>query len=409
MRPPCLCVLMLAFALVSLGHVERALAQHSSMSMSLYNDESSFRPDLSQRDLKLIVRVLGLGTAEQQALNDLYSGYAGTLQTEGADVKSFVNGEIERAEMMQDVRLLDKAQKRLGEWEKRSEQVKKQFLDDLKSLLTREQEGRWPIVERELRRLRLIGSGRLRGESHDLVRITEDDLGAAPSPELAETLNRYSDELDRALVARDGYLTENNKPFSECESSDPQKARGIWDGAQRVRAAVRDINDRFVRLIAPELPADKRPQFEKQVFDQSYRALTEPTKTDTYLKESSDVPGLSGEQKSRLAEVRSKHETRKRELLTVAARAWRDFESTNKPSALAEALGEKPKDETQRMYNGAWLPESHPLVQYRKDRLELDRATRASVDAVLTPEQRAGAASKVEPYAKFVNWCPWGL
>src|SRR5689334_10800214 len=93
MRPLCLRVLMLAFALGSVAITQPASAQHSSMSMSLYNDESSFRPDLSPRDLKLMVRVLGLGTAEQQALNDLYSGYAGTLQTEGGDVRNFVNGE----------------------------------------------------------------------------------------------------------------------------------------------------------------------------------------------------------------------------------------------------------------------------------------------------------------------------
>ena len=31
--------------------------------------------------------------------------------------------------------------------------LKKSFMEDLKSLLTRDQEARWPIVERELRRM----------------------------------------------------------------------------------------------------------------------------------------------------------------------------------------------------------------------------------------------------------------
>jgi hypothetical protein len=385
------------------------VAQYSSMSMGLYNDETSFRPDLSARDLKLIIRVLVLGEAEQQALNDLYAGYAATLQNEGADVRAFVNGEIERAEIMQDMRLLDKAQKRIADWEKRSEQVKKQFLDDLKSLLTREQEGRWPVVERELRRWRKIGSGRLCGESLDLVRMTEDALGTPPGAELAATLNHYSDDLDRSLVARDAFIGENAKVFTESETSDPQKAKAIWDEGQHFRSVVRDINERYARLISSQLPPDNRAAFEKQLFDQTYRPIVKATKTEEYLKEAAALAGLSGEQRARLDGIQTKYEAERRALLERAARGWRDFEATMKPERLAEALGEKPKDENNQMYNGAWLPESHPLVQYRRARFELDQAMRVSIDAVLTSEQRVSVTAKTVPYAEFQNWTPYGL
>src|SRR5882672_5209093 len=104
-----------------------ALAQFSSMSMGLYNDEGSFRPDLSTRDLKVIVRVLNLHPEAEKALMDLYAGYDGSLQSEGAAVKEFVNDQIEKSEIMQDPDLLSKAHSRIAQWNQRSEQIKKTF------------------------------------------------------------------------------------------------------------------------------------------------------------------------------------------------------------------------------------------------------------------------------------------
>ncbi len=47
--------------------------------------------------------------------------------------------------------------------------------------------------------MKYIGGGRLSGESIDLVRLTDEVLGTeTPSKELADLLNRYSDDLDHA-------------------------------------------------------------------------------------------------------------------------------------------------------------------------------------------------------------------
>ena len=60
-----------------------------------------------------------------KALEELYSGYAGALQSEGVEVKDFVNAKIEQAEIMQDTGPLTAAQGKLSTWRKRSEQIKK--------------------------------------------------------------------------------------------------------------------------------------------------------------------------------------------------------------------------------------------------------------------------------------------
>lgn len=386
-----------------------ALAQNGSMSMGLYGGEDSFRPDLSSRDLKVIVRVLKLQPEAEKALLDLYSGYDGALQSEGAAVKEFVEKEIEKAEIMQDPGLLGPAQKRLGEWRNRSEKIKKTFLEDLKSLLTSEQESRWPIVERELRRMKLISGGHLCGESIDLVRLTDEVLGAEPGDELAAMLNRYSDELDHALVARQALLDDKQPEYTEKLKSDPKAAEGIWREVQRARAAVRDVNDRYVRLIAAQLPTDKAARLNSEYFDQSYRPITKPTRLDDYVKDAGELKTLTGGQKSQLALIKAKYDTDKHALLEKQAKAWRDFEMDWKPSELAKALGEKQDDEYPQHYNGAWLPENNPLIQTRRERLELDQQVRKDLEAMLTDEQKAAIPSRLTPYARFDNWSPWGL
>lgn len=392
-----------------LGFAAAASAQSGVMSMGLYNDESSFRPTLSSSDLKLVVRVLNLGDTEKNAVEELHKGYAAALKTEGGAVRDFVNGEIEKAQAMQNVGLLGPARKRIDEWTKRSEELRKTFLDDLKSLLSREEEARWPIVERELRRLREIGGGRLAGESVDLVRVTEDVLRAAPSGDLAEMLNRYSSELDRALVARERFLEENSKGFQELIKTDVKKANDVWNEAQRVRGSIRDINERFARQVLEALPVEKRPKFELRVFELSFPAIVRPSFAEGYLKDVGELDSLTGEQRSRLATIKSQFERDRWKLWMNAGPAWRQFEETNKPKELLKALGEYREDPRHELYTGAWLPESHPLVRYRQERLVLDQALRRSLDDLLTEEQENAVPGRTQHFARFENWETYGL
>lgn len=395
---------------LALGVLPRVVfAQSGTMSTGLYSDEGSFRPDLSPGDLKVIERVLGLDAAEKQALDELYSGYSTTLRNEGSEVRDFVNGEIERAQMMQNANLLDKAQKRLAEWGSHSEKVKRTFLDDLKSLLSKDQEARWPIVERELRRIRLVGGGRLSGENVDLVRLTEEVMGIPPTADLAELLNRYSGELDHALVARNEFLASKSQKFSDSMTTNPAAAKETWEESQRVRGNVRDINDRYARMIAEQLPAEKRAEFQRRVFSQTYPAIVRPTLVEEYLKDAAEVATLTAGQRSQIAAIRSRYEVDRTALMAKGGVAWRQFEAEDKPQQLAEALGERAKDPSSQLFTGAWLPDTHPLIRYRRDRLVLDQALRASLDGVLTTEQKNSAPGRTTPTATFQNWEPWGL
>jgi hypothetical protein len=384
-------------------------AQSGTMTTGLYNDESSFRPTLSGPDLKVVMRVLGLGQAERQAVEDLYQGYAAALRNEGGSVRDYVNGEIEKAQVMQNVGLLEPARKRVHEWDLRSEQLKKVFLEDLKSLLSKEEEARWPIVERELRRMKHIGGGRLAGESLDLVRLTEDLLGGPPTGDLADLLNRYSTELDYALVNRERFLDDKRKGFQEAIKADLESAKKMWDEAQRVRGTVRDVNEKFSRQIADQLLPGVKEKFRKRVFEGSFPALVKPTFAEGYLKDVGELDTLTSDQRAQLAVIKDKYDRDREAVLNRGAAGWKQFEADDKPRELSRALGERPEDPRNQYYTGAWLPESHPLVKYRQERLVMDQALRSSLDGILTSEQKDAVPGRVTHFARFENWEPWGL
>lgn len=402
-------VLVWAAALFVGGLALPAAAQYGSMSMSLLGGANSFKPDLSQRDLKVIIRVLGLKGDSLTALQSLYDGYAGTLAAEGAAVREFVAEVIEKAETMQNVDLLDPARKRIDEWNKRSEQIKKTFLDDLKSLLTREEESRWPIVERELRRIRYVSSGLLSGENVDLVRLTEDVVGeSGATGELAELLNRYSDELDHAIVARKKALDERKEEYTKSVKSDPAKARAAWAAINDERLKVQGLNDRYARLIAGLVPAEKKQAFERKWFEACYPAVCRPTRVDEYLKDARELQSLKPEQKAELKAIAAAYEEKVWQQRQGMAAAWRRFEAENRTKTLEDAIAGTKEDRHQQ-YNGAWMPDTHPIVTTRKERLELDREFRRKIDAVLSAEQREEVPTRLAPYAKFENWEPYGV
>jgi Spy/CpxP family protein refolding chaperone len=401
-------LLFIFLAAAMLWSPHPARAQHGTMMQSFFG--SQFQPEFSARDLKVMIRVLNLTPEGEQALQALYEGYADTLRIEGDAVKEKVEAEIERAEILNDTRLLSSARAHIGEFGKRAAQLRAQFLDDLKSLLTREQEANWPILERELRRLKTIGKGQLTAENVDVVRLTEDIIGDSAMPvAVAELLGRYREELDRALQARERFMDEEGKQFHTLAKEDVERALKLFEEARERRRAVRDINERFARLVATELSDEQRALFEKKLFELSFPMLCRESRVDVYLKNALELDSLSREQQQDLESIKGRHERQRLAWVRSTAAAWRDLEEGFKPPELAKALGEGPEDPYNRTYNGAWLGEEHPLNQARVQRLEFERATRESINRVLTPEQRKGIPNTQTGTAKFENWMSWGL
>lgn len=312
--------------LLSLGGRSAEAQMASVMSTHVYDERTTFSPAISRADLEVFARALLLSDDERRAMQDLYDAFAATMAAEGQDVREFCADVIERSELLQDQRLLEPARKRVDAWRERAKQLEANFLDDLRMLLTREQESRWPILE------------------------------------------RYSVDLDRAIVARDAVIEEESGSFNTLVREDPQDALALFDRARRLR---------------------------------------EPTRGERYIRAAGDL-ALETEQAERVRAVIAEYDRARRRLLDrMAAADWE--EQYNKlPRSLAEALGQVPEGEV-NYFRAFGLGEDHPLTALRLERYELDRATRAKIDALLTPEQRRLLPDTGAGHVTYSDWAVWGL
>lgn len=399
--------LIVVVCCVALG----ASAQSGSMAMSIMNDEQTFAPELSRGDLEVFKRVLSLKDEEVRAMEDLYGAYSNTLKEEGVAVRAFVAKAVEEAEVMADQRLLDPAQKRLQEWDKRSTQLKTTFMSDLKSLLTRDQEARWPIVERELRRIKGLRWGRIPGEQPDLVMMVEELPGGAQrSGALGDLLERYSQDLDRVIVARTQFLEKHSDSFRDLIKSDPQEAKRVFDQATRVREGVAGVNERYLREMCAELPAKQAQELRDRFFRDSYPLLAKGTRGERYILAAGKLGSLSSDQRGQVDGILAEYDRDRRVILAKMAEIIREERTTELPEDLQKALTPPPADAKEHVNSwAAGLPEGHPLLKLRRARFDLDRSVREKLDALLTAEQRSQLPDQAAEPVVFYDDSPWGL
>ncbi len=388
----------------------RTLAQGGSIGISLMNAETTFRPEFSPRDIRIFERVLGLKPDEKAALQALYAGYVDGLKSRSMEIKRDVDAALERAEVMQDRTEMAPAHARIGEWQRQAEQMKSQFLDDLKSLLTREQEQRWPIVERELRRVKRLSDGRLAGERVDLTRVLEEMLPhAADHPEIQDLLERYCEEMDRAIVARDEFTRSRSDEFFKATTENPARGVEIWNEAQRLRLAVRDVNDRYVRLLATALGGQEGEELTRKVFEISHERALKPSKSESYIRAAAKLGSLSPEQSEAIAPILDRYERERWALVQRLAKAEQEDELTWMPTTLAKSLGKVAKDAPDGFDGRTHLPQGHPLLILRKQKYELDRGTKEQVEKLLEERQRQEIPVEREGWAQFLDWTPGSL
>jgi hypothetical protein len=377
----------------------------SSIGMG-FGPAAGFKPALSRRDLDVIAKALRLPDAERAALDTLYDGYVAELDVRSVEVKAFVADVSEKAEAMRDLTLIDPARKRLQEWDKETEKIQARFMDDLKSLLTREQEARWPILERELRRLKRIGSGRLPAESADVRRLTEDVLGgAAPSPKVEELLEQYAEAVDRAIVARDASIA-GQAEFQKLEEEDFEKAKAMWEDARRSRKALVEVNRRYARLIGEALGPELAPKLDDAFFKASFGVLFETTRTERFITAVAKLGSLDDAQKSEMDETLASYTRELNAWRRRAADAEESLVFETPPRALAVKMGMIPE----ASWRGESLaPKDHAVNPLRVERYELDKRFRDRATKVLSKAQRAEIVEEREGFVSVSDHLPWGL
>lgn len=403
------------FAGSSLFDVQPALAQ--SMSISFGNPATDFVPALSAREVNIIARVLGMSDADREAMILLHSGHVAAVTQRKNAVSDEVQEGFEQAQALGDT---DAAKIEPGKrdiWTKEAKQLKDAFFEDLKSLLTKEQADRWPLVERELRRFRSLPSGRFAGEKLDVIAIVDESYPHAwKNPEISDALVAYAASLDSLLKARDVYLSEEKTTeFEALCTTDKAQAEKMWRDAAVARAAVRDLNLRTADQIAAMLPSNEGEQLRRQVLCASYNKLCSQSRSESFIRAASKLSTLTPEQRATIDEIVNAYEVRSNALIREIAAATKEREVNIKPVQLDPSSGSKvattADGETITFYSSQDLKprDDDPRVPLVKRRYELDRDTRRSIERVLTPEQRDACRQPAIEHIMLGGDSVWGL
>lgn len=349
-------------------------------------------PPVNSRQLKKYAALLGLDADQQEAATALLEG----MQTEWEAASRKTRDEMEaiRGEF-QDNRDPSVFMERMPEIMRKQRQertrLEKGFMSDFQSILTAEQQANWPIVERTYRRDSTIRTGRLSGESVDLVSLIDDlKLDPAALAQVRPILDQYEADLDRALVERNTVVDQAQQRAGdgpaaiERAAQDPEFQK-LREKAREARLKVRDTNQRYARQIAAALPDSTAGRFNTEFTKQSFPEAFRRSHTAESLEAAMKFTDLTPDQKSALEAMQAAYAIEAERSSKALMQAIEKYEAT--PEGYLNSLGGGMR---MRRFGGEGgdADSNSPVDEARRARRELDRKTLDNLTNLLSDDQR---------------------
>ncbi len=353
---------------------------------------------VTKRGLDAYAKILGLDADQKEAARELLNGNKAANKTMREEFQAKMKALTEKAQENQDWSVFQKEMPALGkEMGEKVEKVEKSFFDDLKALLSPEQEGKWSKVERHRRREQYLKFGLVSGMSVDLVDALEKSkVDLAKSTELSEIADKYEVDLDRMLVEYKNYAEGEQKKMMD----DPQAAMTKWQGfmkdIQDKGRSVRDLNRDFARKMSPLLSDEARATFTNEINRRSFPKVYKPSYTTQAIAAAAAFPDLDAVQKESVNELKTRYEKD----LTVKNEAW-----SRAIEAQEEKVGGKLSVMMTAWQGGAEGKEA--VTEARKARKELDESSLDKLKELLKEEQRNKLPTKTVEKTQGNGWFDW--
>jgi hypothetical protein len=361
-----------------------------TMTQNLFR-ANDFTPGLRQTDVEAIVRAIGLAEVERTSVLDLYTAHVARVEEEGNRLRTSCADLVERVQLLGDGAPFAELSTLQQEWDTRRGELDKEFLVELRLLLTQEQDERWPVVERELRRIRHMPTGRLCGESSDAI-VLVDALTIPRTPEVTQAMDRYARSLDTAIRARSSALSDYENDERDLLEADPKAAARLFDRIRAARVEIRDLTHRTITEVATLLDARDADRLHRAYRD----ALAAPfdlrnSVTRSVLDGALGLSSLTPDQRAAITNLKEAHDRDVDQWIEEYLEIVFRFEESVVPDPLTSALTGAPPAEPQ------WSMTSRRTERFRYDpirraweaRLQIDKQARASALAMLDRDQRA--------------------
>lgn len=358
---------------------------------------------LSRSDFERYGSLLELDDVQREVAAELFAEFA-DRRTQRRDLqRERMAAAREGAREGGDFGELYRAIRSLGEQERKASDAEQAtLLADVRALLTEAQAERWPLVERRLRRDRLLS-----GLTRSLARVDMEDLVREAAPELAQTPEMASEieawalRVDKALRQREKLaadVAENafnvgggarlvmSVTETRGQGEDPYKPLREIDGR------LEDMAGALVRVAGAMAGPEQAQAIDRAWHERAFPQVYRPTDGERRLQAALAMEGLTADQADVLAALRDEvarlADTRRAAWLAAARQA--EAASTLPPGVELQVGGDgAPAD---------------PVAQARESVRAIDTRIEGGLEAVLTADQIAQLPARVPEYVQVSPW-----
>ncbi len=339
---------------------------------------------IGSRSIEKYGKILGLTDEQKETLKQLHEGYQATFRGASDAMQKEMEAARQAFEETEDRTVLgERIPAARKKFKDQTTKAETEFFSDLKQIITEKQTANWDRLERARRREVLLKGGSISGESVDLVDVIEGlGLKEIPKP-LAEAVDLYEADLDRALQAKKSLQDKQGEFNFKPGAMDLSEIQKRSAETKEAGTKIKEVNQSYARKIETLLPEDSQAPFSKAVKRQSFPRVYKPSQVGKSLDAAMKFDDLDAGQKETLKSLRDSYE---REVAPLNE-AW------------ASAIEESEKDPNNLSFGDGSMsisistgPDNEkaetPLSKARKARREFDDQTRERLTSALTPAQR---------------------
>ncbi len=341
-------------------------------------------PSYTSRDIQLAVVALKLDETQKLIVKTLFQDYQGAYRESQVGFSQGITEMGDQLEGMGRAELLQVVFGALGKWQQQNEQLSKQFIQDVRRLLSEDQEELWPSFEHQMYRRKYLKNGRLSGERLDLfVVMAELDLAETETQEIRPLLDAYEVELDGALHRREEQSKSSQADAIAAIRNNDETNVGVVLAKRQVQLhrVVRDVNERYVQSIAAALGQEQQAAFLKKVHLRSFSRVYRLTLAQRVFKAAQELQDLTEELLTAIGQLESQYLTELTAFNEKLVQLIKDkepqdivYKATVQQSKLTGQGVERPADKTKEEFT---------------KRRELGQRYIDQLKAMLTPEQIA--------------------
>lgn len=271
----------------------------------------SMQPEYLSRDVILFVEGLDLDEGQQIILEALFDDYQSEFDAGLETFKQRFDEMRPELQVGDEGRIMKMVFAPFRERAAEKQRMGQVFLSQIRAILADEQLEQWPAFERRLRREKTLHKGRLAGESTNLFHVLRDiHLVEVVLNDILPVVEEYDLALDRALKARNDFAREIQADMIlALQERDAQSSLTMLDRQIALSVALRDVNHRYIDLIAQALPPEDGERFRYNALQMAYPRVYRRTAVNRMFKAALELEDLSEEFRIRILEIESFYNT----------------------------------------------------------------------------------------------------